>query len=96
MAMVWAFLGDGSVGNIGGAVDCGGKCDMMRTRQDSWGYGGISSAVLGSAAAAAGVEVVARLSWWGCLCGAWCVTEADHILTQPEGTKKKSNKIDSR
>ena len=56
---------------------------------EAWGYGGIGSAVLGSAAAATGVEVAALRSCLGRLCGVWCVTEADRILTQPEGPNKK-------
>ena len=44
--------------------------------------------MLGSVAAAAGVEVVARPSCLGCVCRVWCVTKAGRILTQPEGTNK--------
>jgi hypothetical protein len=93
-------VGNAWAWNIGGAVDCGGECDIhsgdvkaggfgIRQGQDSWGFGGSSSGVWGSAAAAAGVEVVACPSWGGCLCGVRCVTKADHILTQPEGTNEK-------
>ena len=77
-------VGNAWVRNIGGAVDCSGECGVHngdvnsggfgnRRGQDSWGYGGNSSAVLGSAAAAAGVKVATRPSWWGCLRGEWCV-----------------------